>query len=272
MLALDSRLKGKSIYLRPSMVKFRESKSTDLEICATGHKPHPLYLNQQIIKILEDMGVEDSFFLDLQWMAVENLRTTICTARNAAEFLRKQSIGEDISLPWFIRELGSLKLSFHHDDFLLEVVETAIFAEIRALKYKGRIPVKDGYTLLGIMDETNWLEEDEIFCVVEENEEVRRIKGKVIITRSPALHPGDVQWVSAVAVPDDSPLMRLRNCICFSQKGTRDLQASSVAEISMAMSITSYLIRGQNLNNVSCLPITLRRLLPALTDPLLAMI
>ena len=223
MLALDSRLKGKSIFLRPSMVKFRESKSTDLEICTAGYKPHPLYLNEQMIKILEDMGVKDEFFLDLQSTAVERLRMTTSNAINAANFLRVQSVGEEIGLPWFVKQLSNLNLSFHHDDFLLDVLETTVLAEVRSLKYKARIPVEKGYTLFGIMDETGFLEEDQIFCIVDEDRKVKCITGKVIITRSPALHPGDVQWVTAVDAPENSPLLQLRNCICFSQKGSRDL-------------------------------------------------
>lgn len=49
------------------------------------------------------------------------------------------------------------------------------------------------------------------------------LTGSVVVTRSPALHPGDVQCVAAVKVPADSPLMALRNCVVFSSKGDRDL-------------------------------------------------
>jgi RNA dependent RNA polymerase len=227
MLALDSRLEGKSVFLRESMIKFRESTSTDLEICKAGYKPLPLYLNQQMIKILEDMGVDHQFFMDLQAMEVERLRVTTSSAERASTFLKTSSVGARINLPWFINKLPSLQLSFQNDNFLTDVVEAAVLMELRALKYKARIPVKDGYTLLGIMDETGILEEGQIFCIVEVDGEARVITGKngkeVIITRSPALHPGDIQLAFAITVPEKSPLMRLRNCICFSQKGPRDL-------------------------------------------------
>jgi hypothetical protein len=227
MLALDSRLRGKSVFLRPSMIKFRESNSNDLEICTAGYKPLPLYLNQQMIKILEDMGVEHRFFMDLQAMEIERLRMTTSNDKNASKFLKTHSVGDKINLPWFIDRLSRLDLSFQDDNFLTEVVEAAVLIELRALKYKARIPVRDGFTLLGIMDETGILEKDEIFCIVDADGEPRVITGregrKVIITRSPALHPGDIQLAYAVAVPESSPLMQLRNCICFSQKGSRDL-------------------------------------------------
>jgi len=164
MLALDSRLKGKSVFLRPSMIKFRESNSTDLEICTAGYKPLPLYLNQQMIKILEDMGVKHDFFMDLQAKEVERLRMTTSSTENASKFLKTHSVGDKIDLPWFIDRLPRLLLSFQDDDFLTDVVEAAVLIELRALKYKARIPVKDGFTLLGIMDETGILEEGQIFC------------------------------------------------------------------------------------------------------------
>lgn len=224
MVSLDSRLQGECLFLRESMIKFPGSDSTDIEICGAANKPLPLYLNQQIIKILEDMGVEDDFFLDHQAKEVERLRMITSSPINASTFLRTQAVGEPIHLPWFINKLKSLKLSFHADNFLRDVLEIAVLIELRALKHKARIPVQKGYTLYGIMDETGVLEEGQIFCIIEINGKPRIITGKdLIITRSPALHKGDIQVVTGVTVPANSPLLQLRNCICFSQKGSRDL-------------------------------------------------
>ena len=47
--------------------------------------------------------------------------------------------------------------------------------------------------------------------------------GPVIVARCPALHPGDVQYVDMVIPPPSHPLRHLRNCIVFSQRGSRDL-------------------------------------------------
>lgn len=49
------------------------------------------------------------------------------------------------------------------------------------------------------------------------------LQGACLITRSPALHPGDIQIVKAVDVPVDSILKENHNCIVFSQHGYRDL-------------------------------------------------
>ena len=73
------------------------------------------------------------------------------------------------------------------------------------------------------MDETGYLQEGQIYCPVHSETGGIVIVGKIVITRSPALHPGDVQYVEAVDVPEDSPLRVLHNCVVFSSKGERDL-------------------------------------------------
>ena len=73
------------------------------------------------------------------------------------------------------------------------------------------------------MDETGYLQEGEIYCFVQTEEGGQLVAGNVVITRCPALHPGDVQCVTAVDVPADSPLRALHNVVVFSSKGERDL-------------------------------------------------
>jgi hypothetical protein len=227
VIALDSSLKGKSVFLRKSMTKFHGSKSKDIEICSAAYRPNDLYLNEQLIKILEDIDAPPQYFLNLQAKEIERLRATTSSTQNASNFLKSRSIGNRINFPSFLRKILQLECSFQDDDFLTNVVEAAILVQLRSLKYKARIPVKDGYTLIGIMDETGILEEGQVFCIIEEDGKARVINGKngrrIHITRSPALHGGDIQLAYAVNVPEDSPLMQLRNCICFSQKGSRDL-------------------------------------------------
>lgn len=56
-----------------------------------------------------------------------------------------------------------------------------------------------------------------------EGERRELIQDNVLVTRSPTMHPGDVQVVNAVGVPANSPLKTLHNAIVFSQQGSRDL-------------------------------------------------
>lgn len=229
MLALDDTLEGMVMRIRPeSMVKFESEDLRNLEICDLGNKPIPLVLNRQMIKILEDMGVKDSWFFEVQNRELKRLRMIASYVRNTVEFLKRQKVAEQINFSKFIRRLHKLGIDYKRDAFLCSVVETVILREVRLLKHKARIPVDKGVTLFGIMDEFGYLEEDEVYVTFEKKKLVRThdfdIRNKlVLITRSPALHPGDIQIRRAVIPPPNHPLRSLSNCVVFSQKGQRDL-------------------------------------------------
>ena len=76
---------------------------------------------------------------------------------------------------------------------------------------------------LGIMDESGFLQEGQIYCIRHDETGPKLVLGDVVVTRSPALHPGDVQCVTAVDVPEDNPLRALHNVVVFSSHGQRDL-------------------------------------------------
>lgn len=261
MISLDSTLIGDALCLRPSMIKF-EGTGEDIEICGAGLKPLPMYLNRPLIKILEDLGVKETVLLDLQATAVEKLRMTTTSPVNAANFLQRNYIGRAARLPWLIRKLMDLDILFNDDDFLRNVVELVILVQLRELKYSKLIPLaKPSFAILrdsdtvnyrisytgrggihviwcatvstpregatnvmsGIMDETAFLEEGQVYIPVRTENGHVTLEGKVVVTRSPALHPGDVQVADAVDVPEDSPLRDLHNCLVFSSQGQRDL-------------------------------------------------
>ncbi|CZS94939.1 related to RNA-directed RNA polymerase [Rhynchosporium graminicola] len=224
MISLDTRLPGDCMLLRPSMIKFDGSTWPDIEICEAAYRPLTMYLNRQFIKILEDLGVEDHFFLNLQAQEVQRLRSITESPINASTFLKRQSIGISLHLPWLINELAYLGLDFRRDGFLRDVLEMTLLVELRLLKHKTRIPVDKGWHLHGIMDETGFLEEGQVYCSATiDGVPMALIKKNLVITRAPALHPGDVQLADGVIPPRGSPLSELTNCIVFSSKGARDL-------------------------------------------------
>ena len=87
------------------------------------------------------------------------------------------------------------------------------------------IPMKDGRMLYGVVDDTNSLEYGEVFIQISEEtdddeEEIRRVitADRVLVTRMPCHHPGDVLLLTAV----DKPCLRhLVDCIVFPAKGRR---------------------------------------------------
>ena len=186
-----------------------------------------MILNRQLIKILEDLGVPSEVFLDLQRAAVDKLRyLTTTPAINSASFLEEMDSPRATRLPSLIRLVHQIGLDFRQDAFLYSVIEMAVVTKLRDIKYRGRIPVDSGNTLYGIMDETGYLAEGEVYVVTESSPEGGQrvlIQNRVVVSRSPAMHPGDVQIVNAVDVHSKSPLKRLSNVIVFSQHGARDL-------------------------------------------------
>ena len=219
MISLDSRLKGEVLCLRPSQQKF-PSNSLDLGICGAAKRTLPFYLNRPLIKVLEDLGVRTDVFMALQQEEVSKLRATAESSINIASFLDRNEIGKSLDLPGLFTSLHFMGIPALEDHFLWAVVEMAIITRLRTLKHRTRIPVEQGVTLYGIMDETNTLQEGEIYCSTPDRKPIR---GLVTITRSPVMHPGDVQLAMSVNVDQTSPLKSLHNCVVFSSKGERDL-------------------------------------------------
>ncbi|KAK4139079.1 RNA dependent RNA polymerase-domain-containing protein [Dichotomopilus funicola] len=225
MLSVDPSLPGVQICIRPSMVKFESNETRQLEICDTA-KPMPMVLNQQIIKILEDMGAPSDWFLQLQSEELRRLRGIAATVYNTSSFLRSQKIGESIQLYKFLRQTEDMGIDYRRDNFLRGAVEVVLLRELRLLKAKARIPVRNGMTLFGIMDETGFLKEGEVYVTFDTEDGRHQAPpgpGKLLVARSPALHPGDIQLAVNRLPPKHHPLAQQRNCIIFSQKGARDL-------------------------------------------------
>ncbi|GAB7352148.1 hypothetical protein MBLNU459_g2637t1 [Dothideomycetes sp. NU459] len=226
VVSLDSRLLEEMLVIRGSMEKFPGSPSMTVEICGAAFRPLPMVLNRQFIKIMEDLGVPLRSFMDLQSKAVQRLRDITASTINASIFLKESQTSKAAQLSQFLEFLSDIGLDYQNDVFLTDVVEMSTISKLREIKYRGRIPVKQGVTLYGIMDETGYLKEGEIHVVTEDPPNGGRsvlTGGRVIITRSPALHPGDIRVAKAVAVPTDSLLNNLSNCVIFSQHGVRDL-------------------------------------------------
>jgi hypothetical protein len=179
-----------------------------------------------MIKILEDMRVPELWFIKAQNRELDRLRKITASTENTVIFLKRQKVAERIPLYQFIRRLQKLGFDYKKDGFLCSVVEAVVLREVRLLKHKARIPVEDGVTLFGVMDEFGYLGEEEVFITFDNPQGAHYPdlhNRSVIVTRSPALHPGDIQIRRAVVPPPGHPLCSLSNCIVFSQTGDRDL-------------------------------------------------
>ncbi|GAA5964955.1 hypothetical protein JCM3765_004120 [Sporobolomyces pararoseus] len=228
MLAIDPTLSGKVVHLRPSQVKF-EGSSFELDIADTFGRPLPCYLNRPLIKILEDLGIPVSTFQALQDEAVARIHKATTSLSDAGNLLERTGLGGPAKLPSLFANLASvLKLKSEElDPFLKHCEGLAVAEALKSLKFKARIPLPTCVTLVGVADEDGWLEEGEIYaCVKRIDQDPFYLKGEVCISRSPSIHPGDVQVVKAVGkIPKGfAPRTRnLVNCVVFSVKGDRSL-------------------------------------------------
>ena len=230
VVSLDPSLAEDMIVLRRSMWKF-DAKDNDFEVCGMNNRPLPLYLNRPLIKLLEDLGVPEQSFISLQDEVIEDLQKAVSTPKAAAAYLEAEQFAEASGVPGLLRRMATIKINPFDDQFLSQIVDAAMAVTLRDAKYRGRIRIKQGVKLYGIMDETGYLKENQIFCVTESPQGGRRVLCdvddpagiRVAITRSPALHPGDLQVVYAVDVPKGSPLQQLTNVVVFSKHGERDL-------------------------------------------------
>jgi hypothetical protein len=172
--------------------------------------------------------VPDHWFSQQQEKRLNALQLITAHIANTVHFLNRQKTASSIDFPRFLRRLQSIGLDYRRDRFMSSVVEATVLRELRLLKHKARIPVAQGVKLFGIMDETGYLNEGEIYVTFDKADFLpcRALDlddRQMIITRSPALHPGDIQLATNVVPPDHHSLRFLRNCIVFSQKGERDL-------------------------------------------------
>ncbi|KAM0496418.1 hypothetical protein D7B24_003016 [Verticillium nonalfalfae] len=198
-------------------------------ICGAASRPLRMVLNRQMTKILEDRGVRDEWFFSQQKRELERLHAVTAGAWNTGAFLQLQGIGSAFYLSTFINPLDKYGINYRRNDFLRCTVEAVVFQELRLLKHKARIPMPQGVTFFGIMDESGFLSEGEVSVCYDSCYngslpiDSTLNDGNIPVIRSPALYPGNVPSVRMRTPPVGYPLRDLRNCIVFSQHGDQDL-------------------------------------------------
>ena len=231
MLSVDHNLSGDVVILRKSMIKFEAPHSTDIEVAQAFVRPSKCYLNRSLIMVLEGLGIPYDVFKKLQDDAVRDVEDAVTSLENAANTLNQFGLAASYRVSSTLLHLSKLGLSPPAmDDFYDQMLSFSIHHILRDLKQYSRIPVNDGYTLVGVADIHSYLQEGEVFaCVtVPETTSIHYLTGPVLVSRSPIIHPGDVQVVRAIGRPPvGSPFQKepLMNTIVFSVKGNVPLRA-----------------------------------------------
>ncbi|KAI8803026.1 RNA dependent RNA polymerase-domain-containing protein [Cladochytrium replicatum] len=219
VLVVDPTIPPVSIQLRKSQIKFK-SKHDALEIIRTSFFS-PGYLNRQCISLLETLGIPKATFLGLVREMLESLDAMLTDPRRALDVVEKMSHEEGMAgsiIPAMLRA-GMFKVE---EPFLINLLRLIRAIELKGLKKKCRIFVPKSCLLLGVLDETGKLTERKIFLRITDpaTQQPTVVMGRMFIMRSPCLHPGDIQVVEGVDVPE---LHHLLDVVAFSQNGPRPL-------------------------------------------------
>ncbi|ORY06210.1 putative RNA-dependent RNA polymerase 1 [Basidiobolus meristosporus CBS 931.73] len=215
----DDRMGGSLVHLRPSQRCF-SSEHSDLEIVRTAEFL-PAYLNRQIIALLSTMWVSDDVFLQLQ---DDHLRITDQIMNDQALALKFLALHYRSS--WIGDTLGDMIAAgfLESGDTFTKLLLGSIRSQaLRDIKERARVPVEQGANLIGVIDDTNTLKENQIFVRYTDPQNpstVRSYIGPALVARNPYLHPGDMHMVEAVDCPK---LHGLVNCVAFSTRGAYSL-------------------------------------------------
>ncbi|KAF2691528.1 RdRP-domain-containing protein [Lentithecium fluviatile CBS 122367] len=239
VLALDLKIPGSVVHIRPSQYKF-EAQNVGLEIIRASALAVACF-NRQLIIILSTLGVPDSNFIRKQQEMVNYFeRATIDEAVALEKLQRNVDLNQttlkmaDMILDGFME---------HKDPFMMSLLQLWRAYNIKYLKEKARIVIEQGAFVLGCVDETATLRghfndpqsrEDatreeklatlpEIFLRISDHTKkghYKTIEKICVLARNPSLHAGDVRVVRAVDVP---ALHHLKNVVVLPQTGDRDI-------------------------------------------------
>ncbi|CAG8525700.1 7878_t:CDS:2, partial [Ambispora gerdemannii] len=219
VLCVSRYLRENQIQVRPSQLKF-DSPHCELEIIK-GSTFIPAYLNRQAITLLSALGVPDEIFTQMKDEQVRELEKMLLNDHTAMKVLLHNIDEHGIS-----RIMADLvKAGFLHqrDPYLSNLMALFRIMMLKNLKDKAKISVHKGAFLLGVLDETESLKEDQIYiCRSDVNNPKHKevIEGPCIVYRNPCFHPGDIRMVTAVNCPK---LDYLVDVLVFSSLGYRDI-------------------------------------------------
>ncbi|CAF4780552.1 unnamed protein product [Rotaria sp. Silwood1] len=202
MLSVDPKSKSNEFYIkvRKSMVKF---ESDDWTLYIVDHsRPMPLSLNNQIIRLLSDLGNSNGIFESIQMRCIDR-----------KEFWHPPA-------KCYLNALDSLNQSIINEN-----QQKYKNAKNFLIRNKIPLPVNEARCLFGIADETGTLKSGECFIQYRSLENSSTFEkyivhiGTVLVTKNPCLHPGDIRKLEAVYVPKLQSC--IRDCIVFSTNGHR---------------------------------------------------
>ncbi|KAG8894584.1 hypothetical protein FRB99_001127 [Tulasnella sp. 403] len=228
VVSVDYRLEGRRICIRPSMKKFDAPNALGIEISEAFDTPIAFHLNRPLIMLLDNLGVKATPFINYLEEALKKIHENLSTPNSSASLMQEHGLGKAYKIPLFLTRLERHNLTALHqrDPFVRKILIYAKYHVKRELKYHARIPIPGCWTLVGVADVHDVLLPGEVFaCIHRPGQEPFWLEGPVCVSRSPTVHPGDIQRVIATKPKPGTPydIEPLVNCLVFSVKGSRPL-------------------------------------------------
>ncbi|XP_060204819.1 RNA-dependent RNA polymerase 2 isoform X1 [Lycium barbarum] len=230
VIAVD-RNSFRKLSLRGSMLKF-ESKNRMLNITKWSDAM-PCYLNREIVILLSTLGVEDKALEELLDNHLLLLGKMLTTNEAALDVL--ESIGGGDVKKILMRMLLQ-GYAPNLEPYLSMMLQSHFENQLSDLRSRCRIFIPKGRVLVGCLDETGILDYGQVYVRITMNkaelqngpqnffekvdEKTAVVRGKVVVTKNPCLHPGDIRVLDAVyevALEEKAWV----DCIIFPQKGER---------------------------------------------------
>ncbi|XP_020226684.1 RNA-dependent RNA polymerase 2 [Cajanus cajan] len=231
VIAVD-RHSYRKLSLRSSMLKF-ESKNRML--CVTKwSESMPCFLNREIISLMSTLGVKDEAFLAMQQEQLHLLGRMLTDSKAALDVLESLNAADSKSI--LVKMLHEFNEP-NKEPYLSMMLKAYYASQLSDLKSRCRIFVPKGRVLVGCLDETGILDYGQVFVritvtkarekfgdeslrKVDGDDSTRIIVGKVVVTKNPCLHPGDIRVLDAI-YNEELEEKGWRDCLVFPQKGHR---------------------------------------------------
>lgn len=221
----------RKLSLRKSMLKF-ESKNRML--CVTKwSESMPCFLNREIISLLSTLGVTDEAFLARQQDQLNLLGKMLTDSKAALDVLESLNGADSRSI--LVKMLHEFNEP-NSEPYLSMMLKAYYAYQLSDLKTRCRIFVPKGRVLVGCLDETGILNYGQVFVrvtvkkttenfddnlrKVDDDDTTRIVVGKVVVTKNPCLHPGDVRVLDAI-YNEELEEKGLKDCLVFPQNGHR---------------------------------------------------
>ncbi|XP_018450904.1 probable RNA-dependent RNA polymerase 5 isoform X2 [Raphanus sativus] len=218
---LNKKLPPGTVQVRPSMIKVykdpdlsNSSTFDSLEVVTTSNPPNRARLSRYLVALLSYGGVPDDFFLNILRNTLKESKTIFNNKRAALKAALNYGDMDDHNAAQMI--LAGIPLDEPHLQDQLSIFSKTEKNDLKA----GRLPVSESYYLMGTVDPTGELKEDEVCVILESGQ----ISGNVLVYRNPGLHFGDIHVLKATYVKAlEEYVGNSKYGVFFPQKGPRSL-------------------------------------------------